>query len=377
MKKKVVAIMLAGLLAISVTACSSSEENTSKNTTNSNNSKTSEEQNESKTVSVPESGDVDISFKNDTLTINDAIIQITGIEVAPPNETFGETSPTIIFTYDYTNTSDEPQQPGIVWIACFNATQETESTIENLDVAMAPQDEKYTEMNKMSFTDVKPGATVQSVISYNINDSSRPVMLTATQGVLGDKLGTKVVNLTTTEVATTPSPTAEPTPTTPPTAEPTPAVSSYGPGTLKAGTDIPAGEYIVLASSARGGYVSVNSDPNGNDIIFNENFDYNTIITVQDGEYVELSRSIAYPFEQWCSQNTLDSTRAGVTFKIGVNLPAGEYKLTATNDRGGYYCVYSDSRYQDIVSNDNFNGQSYVSVSDGQYLQLSRCVISQ
>ena len=64
-------------------------------------------------------------------------------------------------------------------------------------------------------------------------------------------------------------------------------------------------------------------------------------------------------------------------YKIGVNLPAGEYRLDATADRGGYYCIYPDSRQQDILSNDNFEGQAYVSVSDGQYLVLSNCIIGQ
>ena len=193
MKKKIIAIMLASMLAVSATACEGSGSDAS---TDSASSETEDTGNESETVEVPETEETaEASFKDDILTINDAVIKITGVEVAPANEEYGETSPTLIFTYDYTNTSDEPQQPGIVWIACFNATQETESTIEDLDVAMAPQDEKYAEMNEMSYTDVKPGATVQSVISYNINDPSQPVTLTATQGMLGDELGTKVINL--------------------------------------------------------------------------------------------------------------------------------------------------------------------------------------
>ena len=154
-------------------------------------------------------------------------------------------------------------------------------------------------------------------------------------------------------------------------------VSSYGPGVLKVGTDIPAGEYIVINSSSRSGYFSVSSDANGDDILFNENFEYNSIITINDGEYLELSSSLAYPFEEWCSQNTLDTTKEGSMYKIGVNLPAGEYRLDATADRGGYYCIYPDSRQQDILSNDNFEGQAYVNVSDGQYLVLSNCTISQ
>lgn len=138
--------------------------------------------------------------------------------------------------------------------------------------------------------------------------------------------------------------------------ETAPKVSSYGPGVLKVGTDIPAGEYIVINSSGRSGYFSVNSDANGDDILFNDNFEYNSIITVNDGEYLELSSALAYPFDEWCSQNTLDTTKEGSMYKVGVNLPAGEYRLDATADRGGYYCIYPDSRQQDILSNDNFEG---------------------
>ena len=185
MKKKIVVMMLAGVMACSLWACGGSEEPKAEK----------EAQNKEETVTVPKEEKKDVSFENDTLTIEDAVIKITGTEVAPPNTELGEEKSTLIFTYDYTNTSDEPQQPGVVWIACFNATQETEATIEDLDVAMAPQDEKYAEMNEMSYTDVKPGATVQSVISYEINDTTKPVTLTATQGMLGEELGTKTINL--------------------------------------------------------------------------------------------------------------------------------------------------------------------------------------
>lgn len=187
MKKKIVAMMLAGVMACGLWACGGSEEP--------KDSDKKESQSKEETVEVPEEETKDISFSNDTLTIEDAVIKITGTEVAPPNTDIGEEKSTLIFTYDYTNTSDEVMQPGTVWIACFNATQETEATIEDLDVAMAPQDPKYKEMNEMSYTDVKPGATVQSVISYEINDTTKPVTLTATQGIAGEELGTKTINL--------------------------------------------------------------------------------------------------------------------------------------------------------------------------------------
>lgn len=142
-----------------------------------------------------ESSNVTVIFENDTLTAEDATIKITGTEVISPNEQYGETQPTLLITYDYTNNSDEPQQPGFIWISYFNATQETESTIEDLDVGSAPLGEKYNAMREMSHTDVKPGATVQSVVAYKINYADHPVTLVASDGIIGDEIGTKIINL--------------------------------------------------------------------------------------------------------------------------------------------------------------------------------------
>lgn len=47
----------------------------------------------------------------------------------------------------------------------------------------------------MSFTNIKPGATVSAVISYNINDTTRPITLKATQGLTGKDLGEKIYKL--------------------------------------------------------------------------------------------------------------------------------------------------------------------------------------
>ena len=145
--------------------------------------------------------------------------------------------------------------------------------------------------------------------------------------------------------------------------------TKYESGQYKVGTDIPAGEYVIFADGGLG-YFEVTAGANGDDIIANENFEYNSIMTIVDGEYLKLSRAYAVPIED---VESLPMDTADM-FKIGVFLPAGEYKVVSDSD-SGYYCIYGDNRQGDIIANDNFDGQSYLTVSDGQYLVLSRCHI--
>lgn len=70
------------------------------------------------------------------------------------------------------------------------------------------------------------------------------------------------------------------------------------------------------------------------------------------------------------------TTKASIppgTYKVGTDIEAGEYKLTATGTSMGYYAVLNSSDPFDIASNNNFENQSYVTVNDGQYLELSFC----
>ena len=145
----------------------------------------------------------------------------------------------------------------------------------------------------------------------------------------------------------------------------------YTEGQYKVGKDIKAGEYVIFSNKDTSGYFSLTSDANGDDIITNDNFKYNTIIQINDGEYLKLSRAYAVAIKD---VKKLDLKGEGM-FKIGTYLSAGEYKLEADKDSSGYYCIYSDNRHDDIVSNDNFKGSVYVTVEDGQYLNLSRCKI--
>lgn len=171
-------------------------------------------------------------------------------------------------------------------------------------------------------------------------------------------------------------PTASPTEAT--TEPPTEKITTYSAGTYKVGSDIPAGEYCIYCVSDIGGYYSVNEDSKGDSIIGNDNFDYNAFVTIYDGQYLELSRAMAVPVSAIDGVSyKIDTSKTG-TFRVGIDIPAGEYKLINDSELGGYYCVYNNSNPDaDIVTNDNFEGQTYITVSDGQYLLLSRCKIEQ
>ncbi len=144
----------------------------------------------------------------------------------------------------------------------------------------------------------------------------------------------------------------------------------YEAGTYKVGTDFEAGPYILLADD--GGYFSVSSDANGNDILFNDNFDFNALIEVKDGEFIKLSRCVAVDMEEFYLSNTVSIEQNGGTFRVGFDIQPGEYKLTADSDRG-YYCIYEDLRQDAIIANDNFDKSTYVELKEGQYILISRC----
>lgn len=175
------------------------------------------------------------------------------------------------------------------------------------------------------------------------------------------------------EPTVTPQPTTAPEP----TATPEPQTTSFKAGTYKVGSDIPAGEYVVFNDGLLIGYYEVTSDSSGSldSIISNDNFEYNTIITLNDGEYLKMQGSHAIPIEE---ANELDTSGAGM-FKIGLHLPAGEYKLECTDTTTGlgYYEVTSDSLHDldSIAANDNFEGNTYVTVKNGQYLKISSAKI--
>lgn len=160
------------------------------------------------------------------------------------------------------------------------------------------------------------------------------------------------------------------------TEDPLSGLDYYGPNTYKVGTDIPADEYMVLQYyDNRSGYICVSSDSNGNDILDNAVFYNYHFIKVSSGQYFELSNAIALPASKYKIPNVDTSKLIEGMYRVGVDIPAGEYKVSASSSsRSGYYAIYNTaSADRDIEDNELFSTSSYVTVTKGQYLELSSC----
>ena len=175
----------------------------------------------------------------------------------------------------------------------------------------------------------------------------------------------------------TSGPSLEPTP----TSEPALAIDWHNSGTYKVGTDLTPGIYYFDTTGNRAGYYAVSTDSSGDlsSIVDNDNVDNFTFLSVEDGQYLEVKHGRIAPAEQIDPIQPVDGKYISGTYRVGVDIPAGEYNVIQENkDRTAYYSVLSNlsGGVGSIEANDNFDGNAYISVSDGQYLKISHAYIA-
>lgn len=147
----------------------------------------------------------------------------------------------------------------------------------------------------------------------------------------------------------------------------------YDANTYKVGVDIPAGEYYIKCTSTYMCYFAICKDSSGNSIIENENFSGHHFVTLENGQYFELVRGKCTPVDKIVLDVDLQNITVGM-YRVGIDIPAGEYKVTKSDTYPGYFAVYDNSKAtRKIRTNDNFENSQYVTVYAGEYLYLSRC----
>lgn len=159
-----------------------------------------------------------------------------------------------------------------------------------------------------------------------------------------------------------------------PTPTPTPApVIEYPDGLYKVGTDLPEGEYVLIKkSTAETGYMKLSKDNVQYVIIKDSAFNYNTIITVKKGEYLLIKDAYAVAIDKADIKNYGEGM-----FKVGTHIPAGNYIVNEFLNKDGTYYVLEDNRNIPNYGRVEIAGSAPVTVSDGQYLVLDNCAISE
>jgi fibronectin type 3 domain-containing protein len=147
--------------------------------------------------------------------------------------------------------------------------------------------------------------------------------------------------------------------------------SVYSAGVYKIGTDIPAGEYLFVATNMDYAEFYTTTDAAGTNFT-SDGLPYPTCYgTIKSGQYLTIISSKAYPLASAPLQkiNTDGSFLPG-QYKVGRDIPAGTYVINyqATNDFG-YFDIESNSLndYSGYVGSDWYSGRIYVTLTAGQY----------
>lgn len=153
-----------------------------------------------------------------------------------------------------------------------------------------------------------------------------------------------------------------------------PSYTQYEAGMYKVGTDIPAGTYLIIGDV---GYVEVSSDSSGQleSIVSNDNYVNRTYLSVTDGQYFKFD-GVAIPEAEAPAYASENGAYPEGKYLVGKDIPAGEYKISLTEENVmgyGYIEVSSDASgtLNAIITNANIQGDTYQTVQDGQYLKLN------
>lgn len=174
--KRLCGILLASTLVLG--ACGNNDSNSEDKKSNNTETKSV---NENKT-----------QFKDDTLVIDQAVLKIDDTFIINDKDSDDKL---LAFKFHVKNkTNSEDITPTNVWIACFEATQDSENTVNKLDVGFTPNTGKFEEWDKHSNDVIKKGKTAKGIITYTLQNDEE-VTLKATKGASGKKLGTKEIDL--------------------------------------------------------------------------------------------------------------------------------------------------------------------------------------
>jgi hypothetical protein len=146
-------------------------------------------------------------------------------------------------------------------------------------------------------------------------------------------------------------------------------------GMYKVESELPAGEYIIEATGSLA-YYQISSDSSGefDSIIVNDTLERGAYayIIVQNGDYVKIESSrMINAANHTITPKDLNDIPSS-TYKVGKDIPAGEYKLTPTSEMAYWERSRNPrSSIDGIIANDVLTKSAYVTVHDGEYFKIA------
>ena len=154
----------------------------------------------------------------------------------------------------------------------------------------------------------------------------------------------------------------------------------------KVGRDIPAGEYVLYADTSQYyGLVEVDNDSKQLiEGVVSWNLIYGrAYITVEEGQYLIFEGTVGYSLANDPALDTSSGQLGDGMYKVGKDLPAGQYTVTSVYDEEGwegYIEISKDSKHlvdgSSVIYMDAFLGSKTITVTDGQYITLADCVLT-
>ena len=149
----------------------------------------------------------------------------------------------------------------------------------------------------------------------------------------------------------------------------------YGAGSYAVGENFQAGEYILFNAGVREARYLVSIDEDGLDVITEGGFITNTMLTVEDGDYLKLTDCTAALAEDYYSIARIEPNQNGGTLKVGYDVEPGSYELIGQPDETSFYRLYDDTRFHLVAAEGEFRLVCEVHLEQGQYLELVSCAV--
>ena len=149
----------------------------------------------------------------------------------------------------------------------------------------------------------------------------------------------------------------------------------YISGVYQVGKDLPAGDYYIEIEASPEDTASTylyvlypDGSLSDNTAIRTSGGDTFGFLSVKDGQYLKI---IGGRMISASNISPVESTGNGM-YRVGVDLPAGEYTLRSTKEKGGRAAVLTDLSFSEESTrfHQQFTGEIVVTVEEGEYLEF-------